>query len=176
MKRNKNTLRGRAQAIAEMGDSIRTPSGNPVFVSKIVPTKFRKRRLVDLSVNGSNGSSFSNPSTAISNLILNALDPTKQPGKCRSVSPASAITSSPTDHHRTHGKVDWRTAIVRQKRLGLPVIKGWRASHTNFGWFCLLRDGRILLQTWTRENGWSEETVPASGVNTETKTSQWKLP
>ena len=111
-------------------------------------------------------SDFYDPMEALRRQILEDASPENQPGPVRhldpsEISPASFRSNKP----RAYGRMPMKHFLKRMRNMDRNFLRMWGTRNPlPRGYFFLYRD-RVLLQTWTAEEGFKLLRVPEEGVN-----------
>jgi len=123
------------------------------------------RKCVSISVGASD---HYDPIEALRRTLADLADPTLAPTGVRHLEPTEVLGTydPPTKSgFRRHSRVSAKSLIRRMRHIthNERNLRCWRARH-KFGMFFLFQD-RVVLQTWTQEEGYRVQRVPEGGID-----------
>jgi hypothetical protein len=120
---------------------------------------------IRMAVVGIGKSDFSNPAVAAHVALKSLFDPNLEPEPVTYVDPSTLTCRSPSEAtFRKHSFMSTKAFIRRMKLIARDekYLRAWKSKH-KYGMFFLYAD-RLVLQTWTPQEGFQVQRVPEDGL------------
>jgi hypothetical protein len=136
--------------------------GGSIFQIRAIESPGKGRRKVAVISTGH--SDFFDPISALRLHLAEEADPTKQPGPCVQLDPAT-VTITATNKNPNHGRFHFKSFAKRMRNASGPFLRMWQAPRQIFGpAYFFLFPNRVILETWERNRGWKFIRVPEEGL------------